>query len=66
MIYICSKFDPKEAKIIKVKDENAILCDKNTFSIFDFSGKEVKQIGDDKLTAYLVDKAVKMGAKKAK
>lgn len=66
MIYICEQFDAKEAKIIKVKDESAKLCDKNTFSMFNFQGEEVKAVGDGKLTKYLVEKAVKMGATKAK
>lgn len=66
MIYICEQFDAKEAKIIKVKDESARLCDKNTFSMFNFQDEEVKAVGDSKLTKYLVDKAVKMGATKAK
>ena len=66
MIYISSEFKKVDVKIAKAKDETAKFCDKNNFNLFDFKDKEVKAHGTDKATKYLVEQAVKAGAKEAK
>lgn len=62
MIHIKSLFDSVEAKIIKAKDAKATLCDKNNFCFIKFEGKDVKLEGDDELSIYLFNKAIKEGA----
>ena len=66
MIYINSEFKKVDVAVAKAKDETAKFCDKHNFRLFGFEGKEVKAAADDKATKYLVEKAVKLGAKLVK
>ncbi len=58
------KFDADEALLLKLQNKGVKLIDKNNFVFYQdrLSGKTVKAAANDKLTKYLLDKAVNFGA----
>ena len=62
-IFIKESYTLEEAVVLRARNPKAKLCDKNNYSFFDFKDKTVKAEGKDKATIYLLDKAVKAGAK---
>lgn len=54
-----------EAALYRAQNPGFKVCDAVNFHTFNFKGAKIKAVGDDKLTKYLVAKAVKAGASKA-
>lgn len=63
MIHIKGAFKEVDVKIIQAKDKKALACDAMNFRCFNFKGKDIKIEGDDELSVYLFNKAIKQGAK---
>ena len=62
-IFIKDGYTLEEAVVLRARNPKSKLCDKNNYCFFNFAGKTVKAEGKDKATIYLLDKAVKAGAK---
>ena len=62
-IFISGSFSQVDARVIQAKNADAVICDKNNFRCFDFNGKDVELHGDDELSIYLYNKAIKSGGK---
>lgn len=61
-----SSFTVEEAALTKARNPKAQLCDKNGFNMISWKGKHVvaaETDKSDKLTPYMLQKAVEAGAK---
>jgi hypothetical protein len=62
MIFIKERFTVEEAAVTRAKNPGCKLVDKNNFNMMSFKGKQVAKVGKSKLTDYLFNKAVELGA----